>query len=379
MGAPGAGKTTALKELKEEIKGKDVYGFFCATTNSAAQELGGVTIHSFLNIPIKEEDRRLSIQKIENSFLSSFFSQAQSVGFIIIDEAFILDSYTLDCVYEGLFEANKRLIARGYNPIQLILCGDPAQLLSFKEGRFYKSSIFKEDIPVFELEGLYRQSNSQYQELWRTAINSYRRQGSTQDIQQWLKKTNCINPYLEYNPSHSCFTIAFTNKQVDEINLRTLLEYCESNNKPFYEDRKINLFLAEGAPVVYTSSLKKQGIFKRTRDVINSISHIPNKKLLIIKTNKGEFKHVIGGNDVPFKLAYAGTIHMSQGATFDKVQVLLSDLMKFTPGAGLVSLTRHSKNLQLVGKNIKGILDILKQGIDKDALAFLNQPQAIHL
>ena len=369
-GGPGAGKTSALNELRESLLGKDIYAYYCASTNSASNELKGKTVHSFLNIPINEENPDLIIQKIETSFISCFFNTFQERVFVVIDEAFILNGKLLNMIFQGLFKANQSLINRGYFPIHLVLCGDPAQLLSISEDRFYKSILPSLNVKRFELNGLYRQSIP-HMELWSNSIDRYRRYGDINGLNEWFSKTsNIIHHTIDFNPSLDRFTIAFTNDMVNNINIKMLLHHCELKDVVLYDDRKASLCLAEGAPIIYTSNIKDRGIYKRDRGVINKIIHKNNS--LLINTSKGEFIHEIGIKDIPFCLGWAGTIHMSQGASFEEVQVLMSPHMQRTSGASLVSLTRHRSKLRLVGMSLEHILKVLISGIDKQALSFLS-------
>jgi ATP-dependent exoDNAse (exonuclease V) alpha subunit len=370
-GGPGAGKTSALNELRNDLLGKNIHAYYCASTNSASNELKGKTVHSFLNIPINEENPDLIIQKIETSFLSAFFNTFQERVFVVIDEAFILNGKLLNMIFEGLLKANKTLINRGYFPIHLVLCGDPAQLLSISEDRFYKSILPSLNVKRFELSGVYRQSNIPHMELWSNSIDRYRRCGEVNGINEWLSKvSNIIHHTIDFNPSLDRFTIAFTNEMVNNINLKMLLHHCELKDVPLYDDRKASLCLAEGAPIIYTSNIKDMGIYKRDRGVINRIVHKDNS--LLIHTSNGEFIHEIGMKDIPFSLGWAGTIHMSQGASYEEVQVLMSPHMQRTSGASLVSLTRHRRKLRLVGMSLEHIIKVLISGIDKQALSFLS-------
>ena len=241
IGGPGAGKTTALKELKEK---SDLNVVFTSTTNAAAQALGGVTIHSFLSLPIEidKDTRELTLQKISTSILEYYMSNTLNTNdaplFIFIDEAFILNSDTLELIHEAVELTNKRLIAHDLGWVQLVLCGDPAQLLAISGNRFYHASFLSSpNQTIFRLEGLYRQKG--FGSLWNEAIHSYRTKGCDEGLIEWIqtlhsKGTNILKSKIDFSPSLDNFTIAFTNKMVNGINLQILLNHVKVKEVPLH-------------------------------------------------------------------------------------------------------------------------------------------------
>lgn len=383
IGGPGAGKTTALKELKEK---SDLNVVFTSTTNAAAQALGGVTIHSFLSLPIEidKDTRELTLQKISTSILEYYMSNTLNTNdaplFIFIDEAFILNSDTLELIHEAVELTNKRLIAHDLGWVQLVLCGDPAQLLAISGNRFYHASFLSSpNQTIFRLEGLYRQKG--FGSLWNEAIHSYRTKGCDEGLIEWIqtlhsKGTNILKSKIDFSPSLDNFTIAFTNKMVNGINLQILLNHVKVKGVPLHQMHD-SLWLAEGCPFIITQNDKSLGLYKRDRGIISKIEpdDNPNIQLLHLLMSNKEKKitipHHVGTKDLPLSLGWAGTIHTSQGGTYPNIQVLLSHHMKNTPGAALVSLTRHVKSLSLIGMNISDLSLVLQQGTDPLALSFL--------
>ena len=383
IGGPGAGKTTALKELKEK---SDLNVVFTSTTNAAAQALGGVTIHSFLSLPIEidKDTRELTLQKISTSILEYYMSNTLNTNdaplFIFIDEAFILNSDTLELIHEAVELTNKRLIAHDLGWVQLVLCGDPAQLLAISGNRFYHASFLSSpNQTIFRLEGLYRQKG--FGSLWNEAIHSYRTKGCDEGLIEWIqtlhsKGTNILKSKIDFSPSLDNFTIAFTNKMVNGINLQILLNHVKVKGVPLHQMHD-SLWLAEGCPFIITQNDKSLGLYKRDRGIISKIEpdDNPNIQLLHLLMSNKEKKitipHLVGTKDLPLSLGWAGTIHTSQGGTYPNIQVLLSHHMKNTPGAALVSLTRHVKSLSLIGMNISDLSLVLQQGTDPLALSFL--------
>jgi len=396
IGGPGAGKTTALKELKEK---SDLNVVFTSTTNAAAQALGGVTIHSFLSLPIEidKDTRELTLQKISTSILEYYMSNTLSPRvklfpsgdtlntkdaplFIFIDEAFILNSDTLELIHEAVELTNKRLIAHDLGWVQLVLCGDPAQLLAISGNRFYHASFLSSpNQTIFRLEGLYRQKG--FGSLWNEAIHSYRTKGCDEGLIEWIqtlhsKGTNILKSKIDFSPSLDNFTIAFTNKMVNGINLQILLNHVKVKRVQLHQMHD-SLWLAEGCPFIITQNDKSLGLYKRDRGIISKIEPDDNPNVLLLhllmsnKEKKITIPHRVGTKDLPLSLGWAGTIHTSQGGTYPNIQVLLSHHMKNTPGAALVSLTRHVKSLSLIGMNISDLSLVLQQGTDPLALSFL--------
>jgi ATP-dependent exoDNAse (exonuclease V) alpha subunit len=384
VGGPGAGKTSALKEMRNMVKDLDL--IYTSTTNAASQALGGKTIHSLLSLPIhiRSEDRELIIQKISSSILSYYMNNTRTNTLVlVIDEAFILDAYTIDLIVEGISVTNRTLRSQSLGVIKIVLCGDPAQLLAINGDRFYHSSIFNNNIPIFRLEGIFRQStNTPLSSLWGEAIHLYRTQGISTGIINWITEsyhqgTYVLNNKLDFNPSSNSFIIAFTNELVRGVNLQVLFNHCEQIGKqPYkmYKEGGNSLYLAEGCPIFVTGNDREKGIFKRQRGTILRIeSKGSDYQSIIARIDDREvrFKHEVGKNDLPLTLAYAGTVHTAQGATLDNVQILVTDLIAATAGAFLVCLTRHVKNLSLVGIPLDKIGLLLDRGVDPMAIQYV--------
>jgi ATP-dependent exoDNAse (exonuclease V) alpha subunit len=390
IGGPGAGKTTALIEMYKLVKDIDLV--YAATTNAAAQALQGVTIHSLLGLPFNIEDipRKTVVQGIVTRLLDYFMSRSKSrVLAVVIDEAFILDAYMLNLICEGFTTANTFLDSQDLGTIKLVLCGDPAQLLAIKGERFYRAKSFEDTLPSFELTGVFRQSSDiPLSNEWVNAIKLYRTKGDPTGVIDWIKELYVTNTYkvlapkLDFSPSSvlmkapDSFTIAFSNEMVNGINLQILINHCKLHNVPMHQIYKIPqegkaLYLAKGAPIVVTKNDKHLGVFNRQRGLVLEVEREGTAEHIITRINDREvtFSHEVD-TVVPIKLAYAGTIHMSQGGTYKHTQVLLSDQVK-TPGAGLVSLTRHQSSISIVGGTLGYLRHLLEGSIDSQALQYV--------
>jgi ATP-dependent exoDNAse (exonuclease V) alpha subunit len=390
VGGPGAGKTSALKELQRLVQDIDLV--YAATTNAAAQALGGQTVHSLLGLAIRIEDipKDSVIQGIVTRLLDYVMSRSEKrVVAVVIDEAFILDAYVLDLICEGFTTANKLLNTQALGTIKLVLCGDPAQLLAIGEEKFYKAKIFEDNLPSFELRGVFRQSSdTPLSKDWVEGINLYRTKGNPAGVIDWIKELYVTNTYkvlapkLDFSPSSVLmkepegFTIAFSNEMVNGINLQILINHCKLHEVPLHQIYKIpqegkSLYLAPGAPIVVTKNDKALGVFNRQRGLVLEVEKEGSTEHIITQINDREvtFSHQID-TTVPLKLAYAGTVHMSQGGTYKHTQLLLSDQMK-TPGAGLVGLTRHQSSISIVGGTLSYLRCLLEGSIDSQALQYV--------
>ncbi len=398
-GKAGTGKTTFLNEFVKKTRKKHIV---VAPTGIAAINAGGVTIHSMFGLPLRTflptTDRIDGSIAMNITDLTSHFKYRKDklkllreVEVIIIDEVSMLRADVLDMIDFSL-----RFIRRTtqrFGGVQMLFIGDLYQLPpvvrdEYVLKQYYPSPFFFEshaikEIPLvtIELTKVFRQSDEKF-----LAILNAVRDGDIAEIdfeelnQRYLPNFDAgEEPYI-YLCSH--------NKMADDINQQKLLEIKVSSSTyeaKLFGEFKENQFpneqfleLKVGAQVMFIrndiSPEKKYyngklgEISALSENEINVILEGTDKEIVVkreiweqkkysLDAEKNIKEEVLGSfEQFPIKLAWAVTIHKSQGLTFDKV--IIDAGKSFTAGQVYVALSRC--------RTLEGI--VLKSRITPDVI-----------
>jgi len=372
-GAAGTGKSFLLNKIKEFFPSIHI----TASTGVAAVNVGGVTIHSWAGIgngTLPHEEIARFINSGKGTFLRRKLKKARLLA---IDEISMISANTLNLL-NLVFQA-VRASEEAFGGLQLVVLGDFFQLPPVaKEQKvefcFISDAWHQANFKIFELVEIYRQSDLRFIQL----LNNIRHAAlNNEDIELLSNRQNASN--IEDNP-----TILVThNFQADKIN-REMLNQLPSEQSYSYKMTEIGkdnaiaflkknclasetLTLKIGAQVMMLkNTLQKQGIINGSIGIVIGFS---KNEFPIVKFYNGETciispdewnteifnevsqeKEVIASiKQVPLTLAWAITIHKSQGMTLDKVLCDLSYV--FSEGQAYVALSRVKS---LNGLYIKG-------------------------
>ncbi len=388
-GKAGSGKTTLLKFIIENTH-KNVA--VAAPTGIAAINAGGVTLHSLLHLPFgaylphngslqgNQFESQVSTPK---TFLSQFKmantkrNMLRNLDLLIIDEVSMLRADMLDCI--DLVLRTIRRSQAAFGNLQILFIGDLNQLPPVIKNSektllqpYYSSGFFFEalalqnsDLIYIELDKIFRQSDP----IFIGLLNKLRMNKlSSEDITELNK--HYIPNYEEEN-LEGYIHITTHNRKAEEINQKAL-ENLDSKtytyNADITGDFNENMYpLSEkskfkvGAQVMFIkndtsgeglyfngkigeiSSLDSKEIIvtlKDTGDTITVQSHLWENKRYKLNTETNEVEEQVIGtfSQFPLKLAWAITVHKSQGLTFEKAILDLAD--SFAPGQMYVALSR---------------------------------------
>lgn len=385
-GKAGTGKTTFLKYIRNTTDKNTVV---LAPTGVAAINAGGVTIHSFFQIPfgpfVPNDSRlRTSATGTENKetiYTTFKYSEdkrkiIENLEVLIIDEISMVRADMLDVIDKilGVFRRKPYLPFGG---VQVILIGDTFQLppiadneqwriLSqfYKTPFFFSSKVIEQNTPLYiELKKIYRQNEQEFIDL----LNRVRVSQVTPNDFATLNAK--YNPKFSGNGS-DYIILATHNNIVNETNLTKLnqleteLFTFEANVTGTFPDKHKPtdhyLKLKVGAQIMFIKN--DTGEYKRYYNgKIGKIKELQESSIIVVfddeseveveraewnnikysydKKQKKIVEEIIGTfEQFPIRLAWAITVHKSQGLTFEKV---IADLGRaFAPGQVYVALSR---------------------------------------
>ena len=407
-GKAGTGKSTFLKYIRNHTKKKYVV---LAPTGIAAINAGGVTLHSFFKLPFRPmlpDDPDLSLS---HGRIFEFFKYPKEkrkiiaeVDLIIIDEISMVRADIIDCVDRILrvYSGNMRLPFGGK---QLLFVGDVFQLepvvpsdqkeilsLFYASPFFFSARVFKDiNLVPIELQKVYRQTDSVF-------INILDRIRNNAARKQELDTLNGrYFPSFEPQNEDMYITLATRRDQVDFINEKKLAELpgeeyvsvgkIEGDFPESSLPTQLNLSIKEQAQVIFIDNDYERRWVNGTIGMVSGIDENGNVYVLLengvehlveptswrnykYKYNEKEKRieeEIVGTfEQLPIRLAWAITVHKSQGLTFSRVVVDLTGGV-FAGGQTYVALSRCTSLEGLVLKIKISSRDIF---IRKDIVEF---------
>lgn len=375
-GKAGTGKTTFLHNLKTNTHKRMVV---VAPTGVAAINAGGVTIHSFFQLgfgPLLTE--RVSGAKIPHQkYNKTKINIIKSMDLLVIDEISMVRADLLDGIDEVLRRFRNRDLPFG--GVQLLMIGDIQQLAPvvkhderkilsqyYETMFFFSSKALKSSDPVsIELKHIYRQND----ECFINILNQIRGNRLTQDSLNELHKRYI--PDFHPQKEDGYITLTTHNANADRVNEEELekLNSKKKNYKasisgkfPEYSyPTDLDLSLKEGAQVMFVKNDSKPEkryfngkigtIISITSEYIKVECKGDEKPIFVEKEEWENYKYTINKetNEIeeevigtfkqyPLRLAWAITIHKSQGLTFEKA--IIDAQAAFAHGQTYVALSR---------------------------------------
>lgn len=388
-GKAGTGKTTLLHKIIHTTHKNAVV---VAPTGIAALNAGGVTIHSMFQIapiayvpdltylPSSDEATRVeSVASLAKIFKmgAAKLSVIRSMDLLIIDEVSMLRADTLDAIDYVMRKIRRR--ERSFGGVQVLFIGDLMQLppvVKNDEWRilnkyynsmfFFDAQVIKQSPPVYvELKKIYRQRDEKFISILNHLRNNVINHDDMKVLDQYIKGD------IDLQKLDGHIYLTTHNAKADNINVHSL---ANISSKPYtykadiqgdFPDRIFpvdeKLILKVGAQIMFTKNdpNPEKRYYNGKMGIVHSLSNdeiyvkFPDENFTFelekyewsnvkykVNENTKEVEEETIGTFVqyPIKLAWAITIHKSQGLTFDKAILDVADV--FQPGQAYVALSR---------------------------------------
>ena len=365
-GRAGTGKSTLLSHLSWNTAKQVV---ICAPTGVAALNVGGQTIHSLFRLPIGV----IADHEIEQS--RELRKLLGTLDTIVIDEVSMVNADLLDAVDRSLRQARQRP-HEAFGGAQVVLFGDPYQLApvpgdaderayfedQYRSMWFFDAKVWSEaDLRIYELSVIHRQHEAEFKYM----LNAVRHGRVTAEIAKRLNDTGARPA-----PTDGAITLATTNSTVTRINAAELAKLPgraltaraevsgEFGGRSYPADEALELKV--GAQVMF---LRNDSDQRWVNGSIGTVTKIDSTVWVEVdgethqvqpaiwekyrysysQTTKSLKKDIVAEfTQFPLRLAWAVTIHKSQGKTYDRAIVDLGQ-RSFAPGQTYVALSRISE------------------------------------
>ena len=377
-GSAGTGKTYVLNQYIRYLKERKIYPSILAPTGIAASHLGGQTIHSFFSLGIRDQvDEEFLDSLLKKKNLQTRFAKLKV---LIIDEVSMISPAiftAMDLILKGFKKS-----ALSFGGVQVILSGDFFQLPPVSRNnpskRFaWQSPCWRElDLRTCYLEKKFRQDDDDIIHI----LDEIRSGLITQKTHDLLESRFHQELSIEFTP-----TKLYThNIDVDRINLQELDALpspahifksentgSKANIEKIFKTSLVleDMTLKKNAIVIFIKNNQELGYVNGTTGMVTGfdkdtkmpIVKLSNNRLIdvarenwVVENAKGEVSAKV--SQLPLRLAWAITIHKSQGMTLQSAEIDLSKT--FESGQGYVALSRI-KSLQ--GLRLMGINDMALQ------------------
>lgn len=366
-GSAGTGKSFTLKSIVQYLDTNNIYYGLTALTGCAAVLINGQTIHSFLFMGISRnvDDIYENIVKYRG-----YLEKLRKLQVLIIDEISMMDNELFEVIHKLLIRIKG--VNKPCGGVQMILVGDFFQLPPINYNYCFTSYVWNELylVSIVLTELIRQKDDNKLQRLLEDIRNSDKLTDETIEVLTSLVisapvDTNDVKPTRLYP----------INANVDRINTLEFNKLLHANNqeKTIYKptmnikDSKVDLSqyeitLTKNAQVMVIRNISIENkLFNGTRGIVVELK----ARSVVIKdtySNYHEINYFIDTNKnhknghkivqisfMPLKLAYAISIHKSQGASIDNLEIDIGNDI-FTTGQLYTALSRATNinNLKLI-------------------------------
>lgn len=369
-GEPGAGKTYTISKFVEWLDEQKMDYAITASTGIASSHLDGSTIHSWAGLGIR---RGLVKEQLEGIKRNSWLvEKMKPIKVLVIDEISMLDAVTINDIDNVLKAIHNN--TKPFGGIQIILVGDFFQLPpvgKYGEERLFafEASAWKEaNFNVCYLTEQHRQSDQTFLKI----LSNMRDGTVTIDQKELLKACTNAKPDTKLF-THNADVDILNNKELAKLPgkekvymmeqggqdtlIETLKKSCLSPEKLVLKENAVVMFTRNNFNAGYVNgSIGKVIRFNTNGPVVKLLSGetvYPEVAKWSIRQRREERAYI---KQIPLRLAWAITVHKSQGMSLDSALVDLSNTFEFGQGYVAISRVRTLAGLHLVGINDKAFM-----------------------
>ncbi|OOR85590.1 helicase [Moraxella canis] len=409
-GQAGAGKTYVLNQYIEYLRVRQIPVAVTASTGIASTHMNGMTIHAWSGIGIQNEFDKVNVQRLATR--DDYLERIKNTKVLIIDEISMLHAKQVDTINQVLKHFRKNEMPFG--GVQVIFSGDFFQLPPIgdkgetsKEKYAFMSQAWLEcKFQICYLTEQHRQTGGDEKQRFGLSLNEILNQIRSQTVTQQaidvLTSTQAhtidLNRTRLY--THNADVDSINQKQLNELTAKTITySAAKMGEKPLQDSLSKSvrapdeLTLAIGAKVMFVKNLPLLGVYNGTMGEVIGFIGVSGKAYKnaddeITETAYPLVRHNTGGEvaaepeewtvedkdgtvlasytQVPLCLAWAITVHKSQGMTLDAAEIDLSKTFEMGQGYVALSRLRSLDGLKLLGFNVKSLLlDEWVQRIDQ--------------
>ncbi|MPX53656.1 helicase [Moraxella catarrhalis] len=409
-GQAGAGKTYVLNQYIEYLRVRQIPVAVTASTGIASTHMNGMTVHAWSGIGIQNEFEKVNLQRL--AARDEYLERIKNTKVLIIDEISMLHSKQVDTINQVLKYFRKNEMPFG--GVQVIFSGDFFQLPPIgdkgetsKEKYAFMSQAWCEcKFQICYLTEQHRQTGTDEKQRFGLSLNDIlnqiRRQSVTQQAINILTSTQ--NHTIDLNRTrlytHNADVDVINQTQLNELTAKTITyRAAKMGEKPLQESLSKSvrapdeLTVAIGAKVMFVKNLPLLGVYNGTMGEVVGFIGVSGKAYKATDADISETAYPLvrlntGGEvaaepeewtvedkdgtvlasytQVPLCLAWAITVHKSQGMTLDAAEIDLSKTFEMGQGYVALSRLRSLDGLKLLGFNIKSLLlDEWVQRIDQ--------------
>jgi ATP-dependent exoDNAse (exonuclease V) alpha subunit len=385
-GAAGSGKTFLVNKFINWAKNKGKEVAVTASTGIAATHINGITVHSWSGIKVRKSLTDKEIKKmIERDYLREHIIHSDV---LVIDEISMLHSFQLDLIDRVC--KRFRQDVRPFGGLQVVLSGDFFQLPPVK-GSGYNSFVVNShawpelDLQICYLTDQYRHQDSEFLNL----LNNIREQECTSADIDLLKSRIGAKLHSDIKPvkiyTHRVDVDSLNTMELSKIDEKPITYWMQSKGLAHLVRQLQNnclapeeLMLKKGAVVMFVKNNFNEGYINGTMGLVEDFD---DDEYPIVKTVDSKTIYVrpaswtIEEHDeilaeitqLPLRLAWAITVHKSQGMSLDLTEIDLSKSFEYGMGYVALSRVRSLKGLRLLGFNKMALqVDPKVTKLDKD-------------
>lgn len=382
-GEPGSGKTHLINEYIKYLRSHSIEPAITASTGIAATHIGGMTVHSWSGIGIKTKLEKSDLNKIKTS--QYIVRRITKAKVLIIEEVSMLTGDTLSMVDTVCREIKQN--SKPFGGIQVIFAGDffqlPPVVRREAQETLLTTSSFAFDSPSWKelnpivcyLTEQHRQEDGDFLELLSAIRGNVFNKNHLSHIE--TRRVRSFD-FAQDKSLKNIPKLFSHNADVDRINDQVLVSLPGKQNTfiisvqgpdPLVAALKKGclspeiLYLKIGASVMFTKNNPKEGFVNGTLGVVDEFDKITGNPIVKIRSGRkievesmdwtieenGKVRASI--SQLPLRLAWAITVHKSQGMSLDEAVMDLSQVFEYGQGYVALSRVRRLSGLYILGWN----------------------------